>query len=96
LEASRGPGVSTIELIYELQGTDVLFINPGVFFASITFPSDQELEVMSVEAAVEDRFKFILQFSFNDYWIWQRCGASSGNGIDRCMKEFDHTEDWVK
>jgi hypothetical protein len=44
LEASRGPGVLTIELVYELRGTDVSFVNPGVFFASITFPSDQELE----------------------------------------------------
>jgi hypothetical protein len=57
LEASRGCRVSTIELIYELQGIDVSFVDPGVFLVSVTFPSNQELEAMSVEAAVEDRFK---------------------------------------
>jgi hypothetical protein len=54
-EALRGCGVSMIELVYEFQGVDVLFFDPGVFFTSVTFPSNQELKAMSVEAAVEDR-----------------------------------------
>jgi hypothetical protein len=96
LTKADGSKVLTIELIYELQGTDVSFVDLGVLFASITFPSDQELEAMLVEATVEDHFEFILWFSIDDYWIWQRCRVSSGNGINRCTKEFDHTEDWVK
>jgi hypothetical protein len=56
-EASRGCGVLIIELVYEFRGTDVSFVNPGVFFVSVTFPSDQELKAMSVEAAVEDRVR---------------------------------------
>jgi hypothetical protein len=95
-EASRGSGVSAIELVYELQGINVSFVDPGVFLTSVTFPSNQELEAMSVEAAVEDRLKFVLRLSFDDHRIGRRHGASSGNGIDGCTKEFDHAEYWVK
>jgi hypothetical protein len=92
-EVLRGSGVSTIELIYELQGINVSFVDPGVFLASVTFPSDQELKAMS---AVEDHLKFVLQLSFDDHGIRQRHGASSGNGINGHTKVFDHAEYWVK
>ena len=88
--------MSAVELVYELRGVDVSFVDPGVFLASVTFPSDQELEAMSVEAAVEDRLKFVLRLSFDDHWIGRRRGASSGNGIDGRAKEFDYAEYWVK
>jgi hypothetical protein len=95
-EASRGSGVLTIELIYELQGINVSFVNPGVLLTSVTFPSDQELKAMSVEAAVEDCLEFVLRLSFDNHRIGRRRRASSGNGIDGHTKEFDPAEYWVK
>ena len=53
-DASRGPRVSTIELCDELWGVHVSFVDPGVLFAAVTFPSDEELKSISEYATVED------------------------------------------
>jgi hypothetical protein len=79
-DTSRGSWVLKVEIVHELGSVDVTFINPRVPFVSITFPSDQELKTIAEEAAVKDCFKFVLQFTINDYRIWPRCGVSAGIG----------------
>jgi hypothetical protein len=51
--------VLKVEVVHKLESIDIVFINPRVLFASVTFPSDQELKTIVEEAAVKDCFKFV-------------------------------------
>ena len=52
--------ISLVKLLYSLQCMNILFIDLGMFFISITLPADQVLELPSEHPTIENGFYFIL------------------------------------
>jgi hypothetical protein len=77
----------------EFRGMNVPFVSPGIFFITVTLPRDEELEFSPEPPTVQDVCHFVLRFPIDDFRVWWRFRASSGDRICWCPEEFDDIED---
>jgi hypothetical protein len=85
----------TIECCYEFRHVNITFGDPQILFVSITFPSNQILQPLSVHSTIHYFLHLVPLFSSYDFWWWWGFCSLSSDWVWWKWQEFDHVEDWV-
>ena len=88
IDLKWGSRAEVVECCDHIWNMDIIVHGPAVVSTVITFPLDEILKVVPVDAAIEDPFnlKFLVTLNQDRWWWW--LGPPTRDGVVHCRIEF--------